>query len=91
MKMKPMLLGIFVASVFWMPSPGISEETPETRAAYRRSTLEELVAKSHQERSSPGRSNHPYSQNHSSGSSLKKENLFALEPINTSTGDVIGA
>lgn len=91
MKMKLISLVVCVLSAFWMPLLSASEETPEARTAYRRSTLEELIAKSQREKDSPRRADNQYSKNRSSHFYFGKDSPFVLEPVDASIGDVVGA
>lgn len=66
-------------------------DAPESSLAYRKATLEALVAESRKERKFARRGTGQYSRDRSAYFRVGKDSLLALEPVNVSVGDVVGA
>ena len=83
---------VFVLCAMWGFSLQASEETPEARAAYRRSTSETLIANSQRETAFSRSADGQHSKDPSDLFPVKKNDLFILDSDNnTSAGDVVEA
>ena len=85
-------LAAFILSALWAFSLYASEKTTEDRtAAYRLSTLEELVVSSHRETIFVRSAADPHDEKHFAFFPIEKNDLFRLEPDNIFFGDAVEA